>query len=111
MHGDALPRLKALLSHPVAEVRAEAARVFRVIDAPPDFSTGMAIAAQLSAEDTPFVLAALLDTIGSLGGVDPGIVERFSTHPEPGVRRAARNAKREHTGDYLFDVLLEFSQF
>jgi len=87
--GDAFPRLKALLSHPVAEVRAEAARVFRVIDAPPDFSTGMAIAAQLSAEDTPFVLAALLDTIGSLGGVDPGIVERFSTHPEPGVRRAA----------------------
>jgi HEAT repeat protein/MFS family permease len=86
---DALPRVRSLLSHPVAQVRAEAARVFRAIDALPDFSAGVAIAAQLSREDTPFVIAALLETIGSLGGVDPQMVLRFLGHEDPLVRRAA----------------------
>jgi len=86
---EAIPRVRSLLSHPVPEVRAEAARVFRDIDAPPDFSAGIAIAAQLSKEDTPFVVGALLETIGSLGGVDPGMVLDFVEHQDPEVRRAA----------------------
>jgi MFS family permease len=86
---DALPRVRSLLSHPVAQVRAEAARVFRAIDALPDFSAGMAIAGQLSREETPFVIAALLETIGSLGGVDPALVLPFLSHEDPDVRRAA----------------------
>jgi len=86
---DALPRVKALLSHPVAQVRAEAARVFRAIDAPPDFSTGVTLAAQLAVEESPVVVAALLETIGSMGGVDPGVIERFLDHDDELVRRAA----------------------
>ena len=86
---DAIPRVRTLLSHPVPEVRAEAARVFRAIDAPPDFSAGMAIASQLSREDTPFVIAALLETIGAMGGVDPDVVLGFVDHEDLDVRRAA----------------------
>jgi MFS family permease len=86
---DALPRVRALLSHAIPEVRAEAARVLRAIDALPDFSAGLAIASQLSREESPFVMAALLETIGSLGGVEPDMVIGFLSHAEPEVRRAA----------------------
>lgn len=86
---EAIPRVRTLLSHPVPEVRAEAARVFRDIDATPDFSAGIAIAAQLSKEETPFVVAALLETIGSLGGVEPSMVLDYLGHEDLDVRRAA----------------------
>ncbi|MDH3207028.1 MAG: cyclic nucleotide-binding domain-containing protein [Gemmatimonadota bacterium] len=86
---DAVPRVKALLSHPISEVRAEAARVLRAIDAAPDFSTGVALAAQLAVEESPFVLAELLETIGSMGGVEKAVIERFLAHDDQLVRRAA----------------------
>ncbi len=86
---DAAPRIRSLLSHPVVEVRAEAARVFRAIEALPDFSAGLAIAGQLAKEESPFVMAELLETIGSLGGVDPTMVLEFVDHQDPAVRRAA----------------------
>lgn len=86
---DAVPRVRSLLSHPSTEVRAEAARVFRRLEALPDFSAGLAIAGQLSKEKSPFVMAELLETIGALGGVDPEMVLDFLTNEDPEVRRAA----------------------
>jgi HEAT repeat protein len=86
---DALPRVLGLLAHPVAEVRAEAARVFRLIDAPLDFASGMAIAGRLAQERTPFVVAALLDTLGMVGNVDADTVVPFLDHADPEVRQAA----------------------
>lgn len=86
---EALPRLTSLLAHPVPEVRAEAAMVLGRIDAPLDFATGVSIAARLAEEDVPYVVAALLETIGRVGGVDPGRLERFTEHADVEVRRAA----------------------
>lgn len=86
---DALPRLAGLLSHPVPEVRAEAASVFGRIDAPLDFAAGMSIAARLAEEETGYVLAALIESIGKSGGIDPDSIMRFLDHDEPDVRRAA----------------------
>jgi HEAT repeat protein len=86
---DALPRVLRLLGNPIPEVRAEASRVFREIDAPLDFASGVAIAGQLAAEQTPYVIASLLETIGTVGGVDPQTVFGFLNHAEPDVRRSA----------------------
>ena len=86
---DALPRVLALLGHPVAEVRAEAARVFRLIDAPLDFASGMALAGRLAQEETPSVIAALLDTLGEIGDVDAETAVPFLDHRDHDVRQAA----------------------
>lgn len=86
---DALPRLIQLLQHPVPEVRAEAAAVFGRLDAPLDFGTGVAIAHRLTEEPVPYVMAALLESVGRAGGIEPGTIERFLHHEEFGVRRAA----------------------
>ncbi len=86
---DALPRVLRLLDHPAPEVRAEAARVFREVDAPLDFAAGMGIAGQLAAEKSPMVIASLLETVGTVGGVDPKTVVGFLGHDDPEIRRAA----------------------
>jgi len=86
---DALPRVLSLLSHHYPEVRAEAARAFRMIDAPLDFGSGVAIAGRLASEETPFVIAALLETLGRAGDVEPESVTRFLDHPDAGVHQAA----------------------
>ncbi|HET9948582.1 MAG TPA: hypothetical protein VFQ22_06650, partial [Longimicrobiales bacterium] len=86
---DAMPRVLRLLGHPVPEVRAEAARVLRELDAPADFATGVAIAGQLAVERTPSVIATLLETIGLAGGPHPETIVSFLQHEDPQVRRAA----------------------
>jgi CRP/FNR family cyclic AMP-dependent transcriptional regulator len=86
---EALPRLTAALGHEVPEVRAEAARVFGRLDAPLDFGSGVSFARRLAEEEVPFVVAALLETIGRMGGVEPERVERYLEHHDPEVRRAA----------------------
>lgn len=86
---DALPRLTQLIGHPVPEVRAEAAAVLGRVDAPLDFAAGMSIAARLAQEDVPYVLAALLESIGRSGGVEPDAILGFLDHEEMDVRLAA----------------------
>lgn len=86
---DALPRLVQLLKHAVPEVRAEAATVFGQLDAPLDFGAGVAVAHQLGDETVPYVVAALLDSVGRVGGIEPTTIERFLDHEEHGVRRSA----------------------
>ena len=86
---EALPRLAQLIQHEVPEVRAEAASVFGRIDAPLDFATGMSIAAQLAEEDVAYVVAALLDSVGRAGGIEPSQIVRFLEHDDNDVRRAA----------------------
>jgi HEAT repeat protein len=86
---DALPRLLRLMSHEAPEVRAEAARVFRLIDAPLDSASGTAITSRLGLEDSPFVIAALLDTLGTVGGVDAEVIVPFLDHDDADVRQAA----------------------
>ncbi len=86
---DALPRLVQLLQHDVPEVRAEAARVFGRLDAPLDFGAGVAVAHRLGEEPVPYVLGALLDSVGRVGGIEPTTIARFLEHDEPSVRRAA----------------------
>lgn len=86
---EALPRLSQLIKHRVPEVRAEAASVFGRIDAPLDFATGMSIAGQLAEESEPFVIAALLDSVGLAGGIEPESIARFLDHANDDVRRAA----------------------
>ena len=86
---EALPRLAQLIKHDVPEVRAEAASVFGRLDAPLDFATGMSIAAQLAEEDVAYVVAALLDSVGRAGGIEPDSIVRFLQHDDNDVRRAA----------------------
>jgi HEAT repeat protein len=86
---DALPRVLRLLNHEVPQVRAEGARVFKLIEAPLDFASGMAIAGRLAIEPTPFVIAALLETVGAVGGVTPDVVLPFLEHRDAEVRLAA----------------------
>lgn len=86
---EAFPRLGTLLGHEVPEVRAEATAVFGRIDAPLDFNAGMSIAARLAMETVPYVTAALLESVGRVGGVDPGVIVPFVDHNEGEVRRAA----------------------
>lgn len=86
---DALARLVVLLRHEVPEVRAEAASVFSRLDAPLDFGAGVAVAHRLGEETVPFVLAALLDSVGRVGGIEPSTIERFLDHGHSAVRRAA----------------------
>ena len=86
---EAFPRLATLLGHAVPEVRAEAAAVFGRIDAPLDFTAGMSSASRLAIETVPYVTAALLESVGRVGGVDPGTLVPFVDHEEGEVRRAA----------------------
>lgn len=85
---EALPRLSQLIKHEVPEVRAEAAAVFGRIDAPLDFATGMSIAGQLAEEDVAYVVAALLDSVGRVGGIEPETLVRFLDHDDDDVRRS-----------------------
>jgi HEAT repeat protein len=85
---DALPRLVKLLEHPQPEVRAESAAVFGRIDAPLDFAAGMSIARRITEEEVPYVLAALLDSVGRVGGIDPETLVRYLDHDDPDVQRA-----------------------
>ncbi|MDA1102402.1 MAG: cyclic nucleotide-binding domain-containing protein [Gemmatimonadetes bacterium] len=85
---DALPRLATLLGHEVPEVRAEAASVFGRIDAPLDFAAGMSVAGRLAEEEVPYVLAALLESVGKVGGIAPRTLVRFLDHEDHDVRRA-----------------------
>ena len=85
---DAWPRVERLLAHPVGEVRAEAARVVQRIDTPGD-AGGPAVVARLDVERTSFVVVALLDALGVLGGVEPLSVVSYLSHDDPEVRRAA----------------------
>ena len=99
----AIPRLTALLSHEVPEVRAEAAMVFARIDAPLDFASGVSVARRLSEEDVPFVIGALLDTIGSVGGgssrpaSSTSSITRTRTCAEPRSSRWASSGGRART--------------
>jgi len=86
---DALPRLVKLLEHPVPEVRAGAAGVFGRIDAPLDFAAGMSVARWINEEDVPYVLAALLESVGQVGGIDPETLVEFLDHGDRDVQRAA----------------------
>jgi len=86
---DALPRVVAMLTHEVPEVRAEAASVFGRIDAPLDFAAGMSIAGRLAEESVPYVVAALLESVGMVGGIEPTTIVRFLDHEDLDVRRAA----------------------
>jgi HEAT repeat protein len=85
---DALSRLSRLLSHPVPEVRAEAAGVYARIDAPLDFASGMSVAGRLAEEEDPLVVAALLTSVGMVGGIKPESMLRYSEHESFDVRRA-----------------------
>ncbi len=86
---EALPRLSRLIQHPVPEVRGEAAAVLGRVDTPLDFATGMSIAAKLSEEDVAYVVAALLQSIGQVGGAEPDSIVRFLHHEDDDVRRSA----------------------
>jgi HEAT repeat protein len=86
---DAAPRLVKLLRHEVPEVRAEAATVFGRLDAPLELAAGMSIATRLEEEEVPHVLAALLESIGRVGAVEPVTIERFLHHHDQGVQRSA----------------------
>lgn len=86
---DALPRLVTLFGHAVPEVRSEAASVFGRIDAPLDFSAGVAVAGRLAEETEPYVIASLLDSLGKVGGIEPSSIERFLEYDDDDVRRAA----------------------
>lgn len=86
---DALPRLAQLLKHEVPEVRAEAAAVFGRLDAPLDFGAGVSIASRLAEEPVPYVVAALLESVGRVGGIEPAAIERFLDHEALEVRHAA----------------------
>jgi HEAT repeat protein len=85
----AIPRLIGLLSHEEPDVRAEAAMAFARIEDPLDFAAGISLARRFAEEDVPYVLAAILDTLGRVGGVDPVHVERFLRHKDEDVRRSA----------------------
>jgi HEAT repeat protein len=86
---DAMPRVLRLLRHPAPEVRAEGARVFRLVEAPLGFPEGLEIAGRLEVEETPFVMATLLDTLGTVGGVPPETVTPYLERAEAEVRQAA----------------------
>lgn len=86
---EALPRLSQLMAHEVPEVRAEAASVVGRIDAVLDFAMGVSIAGQLAEESVGFVIAALLESVGRVGGIEPEVVARFLEHDDDDVRRAA----------------------
>jgi len=85
----AIPRLVGLLDHERPEVRAEAAMAFARLEDPLDFATGVSLAGRFAEEDVPFVVSALLDTIGRVGGVEPSRILRFVDHEDADVRRAA----------------------
>ena len=86
---DAAPRAAAMLSHPVPEVRAEAASVLAQVEHDDDDFAAVAITERLKDERDPAVLAALLDAAGSVPGVRPGDVRPWLEHPDAEVRRAA----------------------
>lgn len=86
---EALRRLAPLIQHKVPEVRAEAASIAGRIDAPLDFLTGMAIADQLAEEEVGYVIVALLDSVGQIGGRGPETIIRFLGHDDDDVRRSA----------------------
>lgn len=86
---EALPRLAHLIKHEVPEVRAEAASVAGRIDVPLDFATGMSIAGQLAEEEVAYVIAAILDSVGRVGGIEPATIVRFLDHHDDDVRRSA----------------------
>lgn len=86
---DALPRLAALIAHEAPEVRAEAASVFGRIDAPLDFAAGISVASRLAEEPVPYVVGALIESVGRVGGIEPTTLERFLDHEDLDVRRAA----------------------
>jgi HEAT repeat protein len=77
------------VSHEAPEVRAEAARVFPLVDTPLDSASAAAIAGMLAVEDTPFVLAAVLDTLGTVGNGDAEAIVPFLKHDDADVRQAA----------------------
>ena len=86
---DGLPRLVKLLEHPLPEVRAEAAAAFGRLDPPPGFGAGVTLGRRLTDESEPVVVAALLESAGRLGGVDPRTIEPFLGHADHDVRRGA----------------------
>lgn len=86
---DAFPRVVRLLDHATPEVRAEAASVLGRLDAPLDFAAGVSVANRLAEERVPYVVAALLESVGEVGEIEPGMIERFLDHDEAEVRRAA----------------------
>jgi HEAT repeat protein len=90
--GEAWPRLARLVDHPVPEVRAEAAHLLERVEAPSEGDAAALVQDRLEVERSPIVLAALLDSLGSLGTVEPARVTDFLTHADAGVRRAAVTA-------------------
>lgn len=85
---DAAPRATGLLSHPVPEVRAEAALVLGGMDHGEDDFAGVAIGERLVREESPLAVAAMLTAAGTVPGVEPNLVEAFLGHPDHSVRRA-----------------------
>ncbi|MGE0158081.1 MAG: cyclic nucleotide-binding domain-containing protein [Gemmatimonadales bacterium] len=98
-------RLERLLDHPVTEVRAEAASLLHQIETPSEGGASAIVVDRLARERSPVVLVALLESLGSLGTVEPASVTDFLTHDDPAVRRAALAALGklgwEQTDEYL----------
>lgn len=86
---DAVGRALPLLTHDTPEVRAEAARVLGRMETPDVDAVQEALSRRLDGEDSPFVLAALLEAAGRVGGGDPARWLRFLEHPDAGVRSQA----------------------
>jgi HEAT repeat protein len=86
---DAWPRLERLLGHAVPEVRAEAAHVLERVEAPRNSDASTLLVDRLAVEHASVALVALLQVLGSLGGVPPERVVGHLDHADPSVRRAA----------------------
>jgi HEAT repeat protein len=86
---EAWPRLLRLLEHPVPEVRAEAAHVLEGVEGPSEGDASALVLDRLACERAPVALIALLESLGSLGAVEPASVTDFLAHDDPRVRRAA----------------------
>ena len=87
--GEAVPRVLRLLDHGTAEVRAEAAQVLAALDLDPTERPLGDVRRRLGTEESGFVRASLLATLGSWGAGQPAVVEPFLRDGDERVRVAA----------------------
>lgn len=86
---DAIPRAVAQFRHPVPEVRAEAARVLGRLDLAPEEVPAAPVLEALAREQSRFVQASLLATLGEWQVATQADAGAYLSAPDPRVRRAA----------------------